>query len=238
LKAIALSKIHRTGGGEVPALRDVSFEVKPGTGVAVVGPSGSGKTTMLNLAAGLDRPTQGEVRVLGADLHRMDSEAATDFRRRHIGFVFQFFNLLPTMSARDNVALPLLAERCSRQETDARVSMALATVGLTGRERRRAGELSGGEMQRVAVARALVMNPELILADEPTGNLDSVTGESILGLLHAAGRTPHRAVLLVTHSYMAATYADRILVVRDGRIVDEIAPSEAQRKIRAFSPLR
>ncbi len=221
-----LSKTHRVSAGEVAALRGVSFTMAPGNVVAVIGPSGSGKTTLLNLVSGLDRPSGGAVRVLGEHLADMDPEAATDFRRRHIGFVFQFFNLLPTMSAGDNVALPLLAEGLSRGEVDRRVRTALAAVGLAGRESRRASELSGGEMQRVAVARALVMDPELVLADEPTGNLDSVTGESILQLLCTASRTARRAVLLVTHSYMATAYADRILVMRDGAIVDELTPAE------------
>jgi putative ABC transport system ATP-binding protein len=227
----ALSKIYASRAGDVCALRDVTFTVEAGAVVAVVGPSGSGKTTLLNLASGLDRPTSGEVTVLGHHLANMDREAATDFRRRHIGFVFQFFNLIPTMSVAENVALPLLAEGVSWREMDERVARSLDAVGLVGRDKRRATELSGGEMQRVAVARALVMEPALVLADEPTGNLDSVTGDTILELLCDASRRGRRAVLLVTHSYMATAYADRILVMCDGRIVDELTPAERSRAL-------
>ena len=224
-----LGRIHRVAAGDVPALRGVSFTMPAGSVMAVIGPSGSGKSTLLNLVSGLDRPTTGGVTVLGQRLAELESDAATDFRRRHIGFVFQFFNLVPTMSAGDNVALPMVAEGFPRRTIEGRVGAALAAVGLGGREARRASQLSGGEMQRVAVARALVMDPELVLADEPTGNLDSVTGDSILQLLCAAGRSARRAVLLVTHSYMATAYADRILVMCDGQVIEELLPEERPR---------
>jgi putative ABC transport system ATP-binding protein len=219
-----LVKHYRSGGGEVAALRDVSFSVAPGSVAAVVGPSGSGKTTLLNLVAGLDRPDAGEVTIRGQRLADLDAEAATDFRRRHVGFVFQFFNLIPTMTAAENVAIPLLVEGAGRREIAARAGAALAAVGLAERAARPASELSGGEMQRVAIARALIMRPPLILADEPTGNLDSVTGDGILRLLCTESRAAGRAVVLVTHSYLAAAYADRLLLMRDGTIVEELDP--------------
>ena len=231
LETRSVSKIYASRAGDVCAMRDVTFTVEAGAVVAVVGPSGSGKTTLLNLVSGLDRPTTGEVTVLGQQLASIDAEAATDFRRRHIGFVFQFFNLIPTMSVAENVALPLLAEGVFGREMDERVGRSLDAVGLVGRDKRRATELSGGEMQRVAVARALVMEPALVLADEPTGNLDSVTGDTILELLCDASRRARRAVLLVTHSYMATAYADRILVMRDGRIIEELTPDERSRAL-------
>jgi putative ABC transport system ATP-binding protein len=222
VEARGVSKSYHTRAGEVAALSDVSLSVRAGSVVAVIGPSASGKTTLLNLLSGLDRPDAGEVRILGQRLSDFDPEAATAFRRRNIGFVFQFFNLIPTMTAADNVALPLLAEGRASVEVDERVSSMLSAVGLEGKGERRATELSGGEMQRVAVARALAMAPALILADEPTGNLDSVTGDGILKLLCEASRPMKRAVLIVTHSHLAAAYADRVLAMADGRIVEEV----------------
>jgi putative ABC transport system ATP-binding protein len=217
-----LSKVYRASGGEVAAVRGVSFSIAPGSVVAITGPSGSGKTTLLNLMSGLDRPSSGEVVVAGERLAALDADAATDFRRHHIGFVFQFFNLIPTMTAADNVAIPLLAEGLPRRVIDERTRAALESVGLAARAAHRAGDLSGGEMQRVAVARALVMEPQLVLADEPTGNLDTATGDTILQLLCTASRGAGRAMLIVTHSYQAAAYADRTLIMRDGRIIDEV----------------
>jgi putative ABC transport system ATP-binding protein len=221
LVARNVSKIYQRGGGDVAALRDVSFTVRRGAFVAVTGPSGSGKTTLLNILAGLDRPTDGEVRVGGERLDDLDPEQATVFRRRHIGFVFQFFNLLPTMTAYDNVALPLLADRRPRAEVERRVEAMLAAVGLLSRARHRPSELSGGEQQRIAIARALVMSPELILADEPTGNLDTATGADILALLRRTIEAFNTAVVMVTHSQLAAEAADRVLRIRDGVMTED-----------------
>jgi putative ABC transport system ATP-binding protein len=226
-----LWKTYRTSGGDVDALRGISFTLAPGTVVVVVGPSGSGKTSLLNLISGLDQPTDGDVRVGGQLLSTLQGDDGTDFRRRSIGFVFQFFNLIPTMSAADNVAIPLLAEGLSRSEIDRRAAAALASVKLAERAGRRAADLSGGEMQRVAIARALVMNPLVVLADEPTGNLDSVTGETILQLLCSASRAGGRTVLLVTHSYQAAAYADRTLVMQDGQIVEDVSADEPDLRV-------
>jgi putative ABC transport system ATP-binding protein len=231
LEARELSKAYRAAGGDVAAVRGVSFAIEPGSVVAITGPSGSGKTTLLNLVSGLERPSGGEVIVAGQRLAELDADAATDFRRRHIGFVFQFFNLIPTMTAADNVAIPLLAEGLPRRTIEARMRAALEAVGLAHRADHRAGDLSGGEMQRVAVARALVMEPQVVLADEPTGNLDSVTGDAILNLLCTASRSAGRAMLIVTHSYQAAAYADRTMVLRDGRIIDDVTPTRAELRL-------
>jgi len=212
-------KTYRRGLIEVHALRGVSFSLPPASVLAVMGASGSGKTTRLNVVAGLDTPTSGEVSIDG---RRMTADDATVFRRRHIGFVFQFFNLLPTMTARENVALPLRADRADRGEVVKRTEEALAAVGLLHRANHRPSELSGGEMQRVAIARALVMNPRLLLADEPTGNLDTAAGDEILALLRSAVEERRLSVIMVTHAPLAAAVADRVRLLRDGEVVDDI----------------
>jgi putative ABC transport system ATP-binding protein len=224
LAARSVSKVYRRGGGSVHAVRDVTFSVASGSFVAIMGPSGSGKTSLLNILAGLDHPTTGEVRIDGQRLDELGAEDATVFRRRHIGFVFQFFNLLPTMSARDNVALPMLADRRPRREVEQRTAEMLDAVGLRTRADHRPNELSGGEQQRVAVARALVMRPRLVLADEPTGNLDTATGADILALLRQTVTTLGLAIVMVTHSAQAAAAVDRVLVIRDGALAgDQVA---------------
>jgi putative ABC transport system ATP-binding protein len=211
-------KVYRRGRLEATALREVSFSVAPGEAVAVVGPSGSGKTTLLNLLAGLDRPTSGEVVVADVPVVRLGADAATVFRRRTIGFVFQFFNLLPTMSAADNVMLPLLADRVRRREAEARAVAMLAALGLAGRAAHRPSELSGGEQQRVAIARALVTRPRLLLADEPTGNLDSAAGAEVLAVLRRAVDERGLSIVMVTHSQAAAAAMDRVLEMHDGHM--------------------
>ncbi len=227
-----VSRRYRRGRFEVHALRDVSLELRARSSVAIMGPSGAGKTTLLNVVAGLDHPNGGSVRVCGMDLAALDQEAATTFRRRHMGFVFQFFNLLPTMTAQDNVALPLLAERVARREVERRSMEALEAIGLADRADHRPAELSGGEMQRVAIARALVMRPKLLLADEPTGNLDTATGDEILGLLRGAIDAYDLAVVMVTHSYLAAAAMDRVVFIQDGALTDEVDTSGAAERER------
>jgi len=217
-----ITKTYRTGPTEVSALRGVSFTLGAAQMLALMGPSGSGKTTLLNIMAGLDQPTSGAVRIASECVSDLDADAATVFRRRTIGFVFQFFNLLPTMSARDNVALPLLADRVGRREIKDRTDEALAAVGLSHRATHRPSELSGGEMQRVAIARALVMRPKVLLADEPTGNLDTATGDAVLMLLREAVVQYGLSVIMVTHSHLAAASADRLILLSDGRITDDI----------------
>lgn len=204
------------------ALRDVTFSLDRGRMLALMGPSGSGKTTLLNIMAGLDQPTTGEVVMAGQRVATLDSNAATIFRRRTLGFVFQFFNLLPTMTAWDNVALPLLAERLPWNDVQARTRGALDAVGLAHRADHRPSELSGGEMQRIAIARALVMRPQVLLADEPTGNLDTSTGDEILTLLRDAVTRYELAVVMVTHSHIVASAADRLILLGDGCMTDDI----------------
>jgi putative ABC transport system ATP-binding protein len=212
-------KVFRQGDAEVRALAGVSLDIAAGAFVSVMGPSGSGKSTLLHLMGGLDLPTSGEVTVDGSALSRMSDDEVTILRRRKIGFVFQFFNLLPTYTAEENVALPLLLDGVSAREARPRVDAALDAVGLSQRRRHRPEELSGGEMQRVAIARALVIEPRVILADEPTGNLDTRTGEQVLALLQAANRSRRCTVVLVTHDARAAAYAERLITLKDG-VVD------------------
>jgi putative ABC transport system ATP-binding protein len=220
LRVRALSKTYRRGRIDVAALRDVTFTLDGAGTIAVMGPSGSGKTTLLNLLAGFDRPDAGEVVVCGQRVADLAGEAVTTFRRRHIGFVFQFFNLLPAMTAWDNVALPLLAERLGRREIQRRTTTALDLVRMRHRATHRPDELSGGEQQRVAIARALVMRPRLVLADEPTGNLDSAAAGEILALFRDVVAAQGAGIVLVTHARVAADAMDRVLVMHDGRIVD------------------
>lgn len=210
------------GTGEVVhALRNLNLNIERGERVAIMGPSGSGKSTVLNLICGLDEPTSGSVKIDGMELSNLGDDARTRARREKIGMIFQTFNLLPTLTAVENVSLPLRLQGIGRQETDKRAGAMLERVGLKDRESHRPDELSGGERQRVAIARALVFHPPLLLADEPTGNLDSVTGEEILDLLEELHREFKSTLLVVTHNEQAAQRCDRILVLRDGEIIKE-----------------
>ena len=219
---IALRDVHKVfhqGEVEVRALAGISLDIAAGAFVSIMGPSGSGKSTLLHLMGGLDLPTSGEISLDGSVLSRLSDDEITLLRRRKVGFVFQFFNLLPTYTAEENVALPLMLDGLSRREVRPRVEAALQQVGLSHRRRHRPEELSGGEMQRVAIARALVIDPRVILADEPTGNLDTKTGEQVLELLAAANRDRHCTIVLVTHDSRAAAHAERLITLKDG-IVD------------------
>jgi putative ABC transport system ATP-binding protein len=220
---IRLSHVSRsfgTGSSAVSAVRDVSLDIAPGSFCTVVGASGSGKTTLLHLMGALDRPTEGQVLIDGKDLGTMDDNALTLLRRTRIGFVFQFFNLLPTLTATENVALPARLAGQSRAETRKRAELLLERVGLAARSEHRPDQLSGGEMQRVAIARALMMDPPVLLADEPTGNLDSSTGATILELLRGAVEA-HRTVVLITHDPGIARRGTRVLTMGDGRLVSD-----------------
>jgi putative ABC transport system ATP-binding protein len=212
-------KAYRQGARELRALDGVTLAVGRGEFVAVMGPSGSGKSTLLHLIGGLDAPTAGEVWVDGRPLSTMSDDQVTVFRRRHVGFVFQFFNLLPTLTAEENVAYPLLLDGRPRGDVLPRAARALEGVGLADRRTHRPDELSGGEAQRVAVARALVTEPLLLLADEPTGNLDSKTGDEVLGLIRDACRGLGTTVVMVTHDARAASVAGRTITLVDGRVV-------------------
>ena len=223
-----LGKTYAAGPLAVRALVDVSFAVPDGGFVAVMGPSGSGKSTLMNLVGLLDRPTGGRLLVDGADVAALSPDRLAELRRRTIGFVFQSFNLLPRLSARDNVAMPTVYAGSPRAARRARAEELLAAVGLAGRAHHRPTELSGGQKQRVAIARALVNDPRLILADEPTGALDSRTGLEILALLQRLNRRDGRTIVLVTHDRDVARHAGRVLSFRDGRLVaDETNPAPA-----------
>lgn len=224
LEARALTKQYRLPGEVVEAVRGVSLSVAPGEFVALMGPSGSGKSTLLHLLGGLDRPTSGEVLLEGEPIGRLSDDAATRLRRERTGFVFQSFNLVPLLNVVENVGLPFtIAGRDPRKgELAARIRDAIALVDLTGKERHRPEQLSSGEQQRVAVARAIVTRPALLFADEPTGNLDFTTGLDILDALWRTCVDRGQTIVLVTHDAKAAAYADRVLVIGDGRVRDEI----------------
>jgi putative ABC transport system ATP-binding protein len=206
---------------QVCALNSVSLTVDEGEFLAVMGPSGSGKSTLLYLLGGLEHPTSGTVWLRDANLGRLDDEALSRLRRTELGFVFQFFNLIPVLTARENVAIPLILDGVPRPQALKRADEALGKVGIPDRTTHRPMELSGGEQQRVALARALVSNPALILGDEPTGNLDSRAGEEVVKLLRRVVDDWGRTIILVTHDPRIAAYADRIVFLRDGQIVDE-----------------
>ncbi|OWY38594.1 ABC transporter [Xenophilus sp. AP218F] len=202
----------------VPALTDVNLEIRPACFTVLSGPSGSGKTTLLNLIGGIDRPDRGEIIVAGQPLDRLDDDALSDFRARHIGFIFQNFNLLPVLSAYENVEYPLLLSRTPARERRERVEELLAAVGLADKARHRPGQLSGGQRQRVAIARALAHRPALVLADEPTANLDSHTGASILALLRELQRQQQVAVVFSSHDPQVIAAADDLYTVLDGQV--------------------
>jgi putative ABC transport system ATP-binding protein len=206
----------------VNALFDVDFLVSKGEFVAIMGPSGSGKSTLLHLLAGLDDPNQGEVHLAGRRLSLLHDDEVTVIRRRHVGLVFQFFNLLPMLSAIENVALPLLLDGMVRREYESRASEMLNLVGLEERASHQPSQLSGGEQQRVAIARAMVAKPEILLTDEPTGNLDTVAGDQILKLLRQACDEFGQTIVMVTHDPAAAIIADRVVFLLDGKVVSEI----------------
>ena len=219
--------VRRYGDGDtaVAALRGVSLEIARGRLTAVMGPSGSGKSTLMHILAGLDKPTSGEVTVAGVDVVGLDDTALTKLRRDHIGFIFQFFNLLPMLTAAENIALPL---KLAGQSPDkAWLDELVHKVGLGSRLTHRPSELSGGQQQRVAVARALVSRPSVMFADEPTGNLDSTTSGEILTLLRDSVDTLGQTTVMVTHDAHAAAIADRIVFLADGDIVRDLGPSSA-----------
>ena len=219
-----ITKAYREAEAERAVLRDVSLTIARGEIVVVVGRSGSGKSTLLNVLAGIDRPTSGSVIVDGTDLTALDEQARTRFRRQHIGFVFQFFNLIPLLTVEENLLLPLELNNRADAKGTARVRELLERVGLGGRGESYPERLSGGEQQRVAIARALVHEPALILADEPTGNLDTETATGVLDLLDTLAREAGRTVVMVTHSREVVGVADRIYAIQRGALVERPRP--------------
>jgi putative ABC transport system ATP-binding protein len=216
-----LTKIYGSGEAQVNALDGVSIHVDTGEFVAVMGPSGCGKSTLLHMIGGLDRPTDGVVKIEGQDLSSLNDDALTDLRREHIGFIFQFFNLIPTLSALDNTALPLVLGGTKPADAQTKAAEWLGKLEVADRSTHRPEELSGGQRQRVAIARSLVTDPSLILADEPTGNLDSQAAQEFATLLRETVDRWERSILLVTHDPRISSYADRILQMKDGRITGE-----------------
>jgi putative ABC transport system ATP-binding protein len=216
-----LTKVFGTGIAQVEALRGIDLRVAPGEFVAVMGPSGSGKSTLLHLIGGLDSPTAGSVYVGGEDLLSLDDDRLTRLRRRRIGFIFQAFNLLDVLSAEENVALPLVIDGVPEGEAHRRAVAALERVDMAMRRNHVPGQLSGGEQQRVAIARALVTGPLLLLADEPTGNLDTANSDQVMMLLRNVVDERGQTILMVTHSARHAALADRLLRLRDGRVVEQ-----------------
>jgi len=216
-----LVKTYRLGKVSIPALRGISFDVAKGEFLVVVGPSGSGKTTLLNLIGAIDKPTSGRISIDGRDVTTLGEGELTKLRRHKIGFIFQFYNLIPSLTAIENVELPMLTAGVSRKDASKRAFQLLETVGLAERVGHLPDELSGGEQQRVAIARALANKPSVILADEPTGDLDTKTGMEVVQILHDTSKKENATVIVVTHDPMISEKADRILSMRDGQIIGE-----------------
>ena len=226
LQAENLTKSYGEKSALQEALRGVSVLVERGEFLAIRGPSGCGKSTLLHILGAMDRPTEGRVLLNGRRLDTLDADQLAVVRRKHVGFVFQTFNLLPTLNVQENVSLPLMLEGMAESESHDRAHAALADVGLESRGRSFPSQLSGGEMQRVAIARALAIDPELIIADEPTGSLDSVNGQRVLEMLTEFNASREITVLMATHSAEAAAYASRILYLRDGQIDEEVGSGD------------
>ena len=230
-----LKKIYSQGAHEVQALKGISLSLERGQFTTIMGPSGSGKSTLLHLLGGLDRSSEGQVLIDGQEIETLTDDQLSEFRRRRLGFIFQFFNLLPTLTALENVALPLLIDGLPISKVSKRASELLEMMGLHDRMNHRPDQLSGGQMQRVAIARALVTEPVLILADEPTGNLDSETGTSVLELLSRLVKEREQTVVMVTHDPKAASYGDRVIHFRDGSVDSDVLTADQRRdRVPAF----
>jgi putative ABC transport system ATP-binding protein len=238
VRVTELEKVYGTGAAATKALDRVQLAVLPGEYVAIMGPSGSGKSTLLHIIGALESPTSGHVEVAGKRLDGMSERELTTLRRDHIGFIFQFFNLLPSLSALENVLLPALIARRADHAMTRRAQSLLERVGLAERCSHLPSELSGGEQQRVSIARAMLMSPQLLLADEPTGNLDSRAGGAVLELLRELGREEGHTVIMVTHDPSAAAIADRVVFFRDGRVAGEVAGGETDRVIEFYASLQ
>ena len=221
LRVEHLCKTYGTGENQVKALDDVSFSVKSGEFVAIIGPSGSGKSTLLHLLGGVDKPTSGKVYVDGCDVYAQNEEKLAIFRRRQVGLIYQFYNLIPVLDVVENMTLPVQLD--GQKVNQKRLGDLLDTLGLRGRERHLPNQLSGGQQQRVSIGRALMNAPAVVLADEPTGNLDSKNSQEIVELLRLSNRTYHQTLIVITHDEQLALQADRIIAIEDGKIVrDEV----------------
>ncbi|MBO5239391.1 MAG: ABC transporter ATP-binding protein [Lachnospiraceae bacterium] len=214
-----LYKIYKVGTNKVRALNGVSFQVYEGEFCAIVGTSGSGKSTLLNMLAGLEHPTKGQIAIRGQHIEKMNENELVAFRREHVGFIFQSFNLMGTMTALENVALPLTFRGVPKKERLKRAERMIRLVGLEKHKKHHPNQMSGGQQQRVGMARALVLNPDIVFADEPTGNLDSVTSEEMMNLMRNVVNKHHKTLVMVTHDNQLASYADRIIHIKDGKIV-------------------
>ena len=224
LEARDIRKKYQMGKHLIEALAGIDFKVEKGEFVAIMGPSGSGKSTLLHLLGGLDTPSEGEITLADKRLSKLSERAATLARRHNVGFVFQFFNLLPTLTAEENILLPVIIDGKSPRKYHERLNSLLELVGLTDRRNHKPDQLSGGEQQRVAIARSLITQPAILLADEPTGNLDSKTGTAIMELLRRSAQELQQTVIVVTHDPKAAAYAGRVVFLRDGSIVRTFEP--------------
>lgn len=220
LRVSKLSKVYGSGSAQVTALADVSFTVDQGEFVAIVGASGSGKSTLLHLIGGVDRPTEGAVFLDGQNIFSFSDDQLAIFRRREVGLIYQFYNLIPILNVTENITLPL--ELDSRQADPEKLAALLKRLGLTNRREHLPNELSGGQQQRVSIGRALITEPALLLADEPTGNLDSATSAEILALLKQANREYKQTIVMITHDLEIARQADRVIEIEDGRIIREV----------------
>ncbi|MFR4251424.1 MAG: ABC transporter ATP-binding protein [Christensenellales bacterium] len=219
VKVENLTKVYGKDNAQVVALDHVSFEVPKGQFLAIVGPSGSGKSTLLHLLGGVDRPTSGRVLIDGEDIYALNESSLAVFRRRQIGLIYQFYNLLPVLNVEENITLPLLLD--GQKPDQAQLQQMVATLGLSNRLRHLPNQLSGGQQQRVSIGRALIANPAIVLADEPTGNLDSKNSQEILDLLKLSNKIYQQTVIIITHDPSIALKADRILRIEDGRIVSD-----------------
>ena len=216
-----LNKTYKLGTVDVEVLKDINLTIKRGEFVSIMGPSGSGKSTLLYLLGGLDKQTSGSVKIAGKELLTMNDKAQSIMRRRDVGFVFQFYNLIPNLNVEENIMLPILLDGKKLKENRDKLENILEVVGLTDRRHHTPRELSGGQQQRVAIARALINEPDVILADEPIGNLDSKTGQEVMELLRRINLEQGKTIVQVTHSQDAASYGQRIIYVRDGRVVEQ-----------------
>ena len=222
IESIDLNKTYSMGRVEVEVLKDINISIEKGEFVSIMGPSGSGKSTLLYLIGGLDKPTSGSIRINGREMSDMKDEEESRLRRREIGFIFQFYNLIPNLNVEENIMLPVLLDGKKLKEYKKELDEILDTVGLSDRRRHTPRELSGGQQQRVAIARALINQPEIILADEPIGNLDTRTGMEVMKLLADINREKSKTIIQVTHSREAAGYGQRIINVRDGKVSEAV----------------